>query len=45
LLDNFEWGRWEPTFGLIAVDRETFVRHPKPSLAWLGAIARTGQLA
>src|SRR6185369_2382443 len=45
LLDNFEWGRWEPTFGLIAVDRETFVRNPKPSLAWLGAIARTGQLA
>ena len=22
-LDNFEWGHWEPTFGLIAVDRET----------------------
>ncbi|GAA5078242.1 beta-glucosidase [Thermocatellispora tengchongensis] len=40
LLDNFEWGRWEPTFGLIAVDRETFERRPKPSLAWLGGIAR-----
>jgi beta-glucosidase len=40
LLDNFEWGRWEPTFGLVAVDRETFERRPKPSLAWLGAIAR-----
>ncbi|WP_426738192.1 glycoside hydrolase family 1 protein [Plantibacter sp. 2H11-2] len=39
LLDNFEWGHWEPTFGLIAVDRETFVRTPKPSLAWLGAVA------
>lgn len=39
LLDNFEWGHWEPTFGLIAVDRETFERHPKPSLAWLGAVA------
>ncbi|MFD4985278.1 glycoside hydrolase family 1 protein [Streptomyces sp. NPDC058374] len=39
-LDNFEWGHWEPTFGLIAVDRETFVRTPKPSLAWLGAVAR-----
>ena len=37
LLDNFEWGRWKPTFGLVAVDRETFVRTPKPSLAWLGA--------
>ncbi|MBD7957747.1 glycoside hydrolase family 1 protein [Microbacterium sp. Sa4CUA7] len=38
-LDNFEWGHWGPTFGLIAVDRETFVRTPKPSLAWLGAEA------
>ncbi|WP_394551954.1 glycoside hydrolase family 1 protein [Agromyces sp. MMS24-JH15] len=40
-LDNFEWGHWEPTFGLIAVDREDFTRHPKPSLAWLGGIARS----
>lgn len=40
LLDNFEWGHWEPTFGLIAVDRETFVRTPKPSLTWLGEVAR-----
>jgi beta-glucosidase len=40
LLDNFEWGHWEPTFGLVAVDRETFVRTPKPSLAWLGETAR-----
>jgi beta-glucosidase len=43
-LDNFEWGHWEPTFGLIAVDRRTFQRHPKPSLAWLGQVARRGQL-
>ncbi|MGI3224218.1 family 1 glycosylhydrolase [Streptomyces sp. GTA36] len=40
LLDNYEWGHWHPTFGLIAVDRETFERKPKPSLAWLGDIAR-----
>ena len=40
LLDNFEWGRWEPTFGLVAVDRNTFERRPKPSLAWLGAVAQ-----
>jgi len=39
LLDNFEWGHWDPTFGLIAIDRETFVRTPKPSLNWLGAVA------
>ena len=39
LLDNWEWGHWSPTFGLVAVDRQTFVRTPKPSLAWLGALA------
>ncbi|MCX5262595.1 family 1 glycosylhydrolase [Streptomyces sp. NBC_00199] len=42
-LDNFEWGHWEPTFGLVAVDRETFERHPKPSLRWLGDVARRGR--
>jgi beta-glucosidase len=41
-LDNFEWGHWEPTFGLISVDRTTFTRTPKPSLAWLGSLARQG---
>ncbi|MFG3341086.1 family 1 glycosylhydrolase [Glycomyces sp. NPDC048151] len=40
LLDNYEWGHWAPTFGLVQVDRTTFVRTPKPSLAWLGGIAR-----
>ncbi|WP_435527635.1 family 1 glycosylhydrolase [Microbacterium aurantiacum] len=44
LLDNFEWGHWEPTFGLIAVDRDTFVRTPKPSLAWLGQVAQRNAL-
>ncbi|MFF1360640.1 glycoside hydrolase family 1 protein [Streptomyces sp. NPDC058297] len=39
-LDNYEWGRYAPTFGLIAVDRETFTRTPKPSAAWLGAMGR-----
>jgi beta-glucosidase len=38
LLDNWEWGHWGPTFGLVAVDRATFRRTPKPSLAWLGAL-------
>lgn len=37
LLDNYEWGDYQPTFGLVAVDRTTFVRTPKPSLNWLGA--------
>ena len=40
LLDNFEWGHWGPTFGLVAVDRDTFERRPKPSLDWLGGVAR-----
>lgn len=40
LLDNYEWGSYKPTFGLIAWDPVTFERHPKPSLRWLGDIAR-----
>lgn len=44
LLDNYEWGHWGPTFGLICVDRDTFARTPKPSLAWLGGVARAGDL-
>ena len=39
LLDNWEWGHWGPAFGLVAVDRETFTRTPKPSLTWLGSLA------
>jgi beta-glucosidase len=44
LLDNYEWGSFDPAFGLVAVDRITFARTPKPSLAWLGAVARTGRI-
>lgn len=37
LLDNFEWQKgYSMTFGLIAVDRTSQTRFPKPSLAFLG---------
>jgi beta-glucosidase len=40
LLDNFEWNAgFAKTFGLVAVDRETFVRSVKPSARWLGQVA------
>jgi beta-glucosidase len=45
LLDNFEWTHgYRPTFGLIDVDRETMTRTPRPSLAFLGAVARSGRV-
>ncbi|HWU46135.1 MAG TPA: family 1 glycosylhydrolase [Humibacter sp.] len=43
-LDNYEWGSYRPTFGLIGWDKDTFERTPKPSASWLGEIARTGAL-
>ena len=45
LLDNFEWAfGYGPTFGIVAVDRGTQERIPKPSARWLGAIARGNAL-
>jgi beta-glucosidase len=45
-LDNFEWAYgYEPRFGLVAVDRRTQARTPKPSAAFLGGIARSNALA
>jgi beta-glucosidase len=44
--DNFEWVfGYRPKFGLIAVDRTTQQRTPKPSAHWLGEVARTNGAA
>jgi beta-glucosidase len=41
-IDNFEWALgYRPTFGLIACDRNTFERTPKPSADYYGEICRT----
>jgi beta-glucosidase len=45
LLDNFEWNLgFRPKFGLVAVDRTTFERTPKPSATILGRIARANSI-
>ena len=45
LLDNFEWtSGFSKTFGLVAVDRDTFARTVKPSARWLGQVARQNAL-
>lgn len=43
--DNFEWNSgYRPKFGIIAVDRKTQQRTPKPSAYWLGDVARSNRL-
>jgi beta-glucosidase len=43
--DNFEWAAgYRMEFGLIAVDRETQERSPKPSAGFLGDVARRNRL-
>ncbi len=45
LLDNFEWtSGYGPKFGLVAVDRTSFRRTPKPSAKVLGRIAQANAL-
>jgi len=46
LLDNFEWALgYRPRFGIVNCDRTTFARTPKPSAAWLAAVAKANALA
>jgi beta-glucosidase len=46
MLDNYEWLEgYRPKFGLLAVDRTTQARKPKPSAYWLGAVAKANALA
>jgi beta-glucosidase len=45
LLDNFEWALgYRPRFGIVSVDRSTFVRTPKPSAGWFAAVAAANAL-
>lgn len=45
-MDNFEWiSGYGPRFGIIAVDRATQKRTPKPSAYWLGHVARSNRLS
>lgn len=45
LLDNFEWtSGYGQHFGLVAVDRTSFARTPRPSAAHLGRRARENRL-
>lgn len=42
LIDNYEWAKaYSVKFGLIAVDRSTQERIPKPSLAYLGSLCNS----
>jgi beta-glucosidase len=44
LMDNFEWAEgYRPTFGIVAVDRATQERTPKPSAVWLGGVAKANR--
>ena len=45
LAEATEWLEgYRPKFGLVAVDRDTQARKPKPSAYWLGKVARNNAL-
>ena len=45
LLDNFEWAQgYGPRFGIVDVDRSSFIRTPKDSARWYGRVAKANAL-
>lgn len=43
--DNFEWmDGYRRTFGLVTVDRESFVPTVEPSARWLGEVASANEV-
>jgi len=45
LMDNFEWEKgYDPRFGLVEIDYETFKRTPRPSAQYYADICKTNQL-
>lgn len=44
--DNYEWGSYDPHFGLIGIDRDNGLRRiVRPSATYYGEVSRTGSLA
>jgi beta-glucosidase len=45
LMDNFEWSfGYGPQFGIVACDRSTFERTPKPSARWYADVVKANAL-
>lgn len=40
LMDNYEWGSFQPRFGLWHVDYDTLERVPKTAALWFGEVAK-----
>jgi len=47
LMDNYEWGRYTPRFGLYSVDRDSvdLARSPKPAALWYSTVCKNNGIA
>ena len=45
LLDNYEWGNFDMHFGLASVDRQSFLRTPKPSAYFYRDVIRANGMS